>query len=69
MSRKSEAPPPETAPAVPETFEPDRFYAVDLARPVPWRGRMLSPAHNPLELRGDVAQAVRDSIAAAKPIG
>ncbi|MDZ4371541.1 MAG: hypothetical protein U1C74_09000 [Phenylobacterium sp.] len=50
-------------------FQPDRFYAVDLERKTVWNGRGLSPAHNPLELRGDVAQAVRADIAKARLLG
>jgi hypothetical protein len=46
-------------------FEDDRFYAVDLARKTVWKGQNLSPAHNPMEFRGDVANALRDDIASA----
>ena len=34
-------------PATLPTFEADRFYAVNLARSTTWKGKPLSPAHNP----------------------
>lgn len=52
------------AAAVPETFEPGRFYAVDLERKTVWKGQTLLPALD-LELRGDVAESVRADIAKA----
>ena len=52
-------------PATLPTFEPDRFYAVNLARSTTWKGKPLSPAHNPILLRGDVAEALRADIRAA----
>jgi hypothetical protein len=53
-------------PAPLPTFEPDRFYAVTLARSTSWKGKPLSPAHNPVKLRGDVAEALRADIRAAE---
>lgn len=50
---------------LPETFEPDRFYAVELARPTSWLGRDIRPGMD-LELRGQVCEALRADIAAAQ---
>lgn len=60
MTRKP-APP---AAALPD-FEDGRFYAVDLARLTPWKRQVLSPAHNPITMRGDVARAVQENIGSA----
>lgn len=51
---------PAAATALPE-FEPDRFYAVDLARKSHWKGRALLPADD-LQLRGDVCAAIAGDI-------
>ena len=64
MTARSKTP---AAAGLPE-FEPDRFYAVDLARKTVWKGRNLLPADD-LQLRGDVCEAVKTDIAAAAPLG
>lgn len=51
-----------------EAFEPDRFYAVDLARVVEWKGRPLYPGADAITLRGDVCEALRSDIAHARPV-
>lgn len=56
--RKSAGP----APAV--VYDPDRFYAVNLARSTEWKGKPLRRGRG-LELRGDVCEALRDDIAEA----
>lgn len=47
------------------TYEPTRFYAVDLARITSLKGRPLSPAHG-LELRGDACAEVDADIDQAR---
>lgn len=57
---------PAASAALPQ-FEPDVFYAVDLARKTVWKGRNLLPAQS-LELRGDVCEGVKADIARAVAI-
>lgn len=66
MTARSKTPAAAAPDGLPQ-FEPDRFYAVDLARKTVWNGRPLLPAQN-LELRGDAAEGVRADIAAASLI-
>ena len=58
-----------TAPAAAApTYEPERFYGVDLTRVVPWKGDNLIPAHG-LMIRGDVLNALEPTdIADARPL-
>lgn len=59
--RKSAGPKPAA------TFDPDRFYAVDLARSTSWKGKPLKRGQD-LQLRGDVCEALRADIAGATPV-
>ena len=55
----------------PRSFEADRFYAVDLARTVGWKGDPLYPGQE-LEIRGAVLTEIeaenRGAILDARPV-
>lgn len=52
---------------VPESYEPDTMYDVELFRSARYRGRMLA-AGQAHQMIGSVAMTIADSILVAKPI-
>lgn len=53
--------------ALPKKFDPDRYYRVQLSKPVPFAGMTLSPGKQQT-MGGDMAESLRDSIASAEVV-
>ena len=64
MAARKSSIPSATAP-----YEADRFYAVDLARVVDWKGTPLIPGHD-LQVRGAILNQIEDQAAVtdARPL-